>query len=138
MSRAVSGNFAPMGRSELNAAIYEALDDLLVDESAGALDAAPFKMLYLIRDAAELANQLSSVDLDEADFSFLEAQAGLIVIEQPGGHYHVRYYDNEDRLEDRWEDLRNDLDERESDGFAAGDDIDDDDDNDDAEAEEEA
>jgi len=101
-----------MSRQRLNAAIYAQLDDLLGDDEHGELDSPPHVRLVLLRDGRALAASLDDDELEPADLRYLEEQCpgGAIVTELQDGTYSVRYYPNEDAIEDAWVDLCADLD----------------------------
>lgn len=99
-----------MAHAQLSAAIGEQLDDLPIDQEVGSLSHKPFVRLCLIEDAASVADALDSEELDDEDIDFLVDQAGLIVSVEKGGAISVRYFEDEDELEDRWNDLCDDLD----------------------------
>lgn len=119
-----------MSRAQLSAAIGEQLDDLPVDEEAGSLKTAPNVRICLLRDAGSVADALEDEGLDDEDMDFLVDQAGLIVSIEKSGVINVRYYADEDELEDRWQDLCEDLNlpDTESDDEEPEDDDEDDDD----------
>lgn len=58
---------------------------------------------------SELEEVAEHPDLDEADIDFLEQQAGALVIKTHGS-VQVRFFTDEDELEDAWEDVMADLD----------------------------
>jgi len=98
-----------MTRIFLNKAIHSQLDHLLVDEEYGDLDAPPHLRMLLFRDGESLLDDLESAyDIEQEDADFLSEQAGCIVIEKADGTFNVRYFKDEDELEDRWQDAIND------------------------------
>jgi hypothetical protein len=97
-----------MSRSALSKALHSQVDHLLVDEEYGDLDAPPHLRMLLFRDGESLADELESDDLEDEDLDFLSEQAGCIILQKSDGTFHVRYFLDEDELEDRWQDAIND------------------------------
>jgi hypothetical protein len=56
-----------------------------------------------------VADALEDEELEDDDVDFLVDQAGLIVSVEKSGVVNVRYFQDEDELEDRWTDLCEDL-----------------------------
>jgi hypothetical protein len=109
-----------MPHAKLSAAIGEQLDDLPVDEEIGSLTRPPHTRLCLLRDPGSMADALESEELEDEDLDFLCEQAGVIVTISKDrvtkeAVPHVRYFADEDELEDRWADLCDDLGEVEDD-----------------------
>jgi len=98
-----------MSHAQLSAAIGEQLDDLLIDEEAGSLAKPPHARLCLLRDTYAIADALSEDELEDEEYDFLEDQAGVIVSVTKDGAVSVRYFVDEDELEDRWADLCEDV-----------------------------
>lgn len=96
-----------MHRPLLNAAIVEQLDDLPIDEESGSSKRPP--RICLLRDACAVADALDDAEIEDDDHDFLIDQAGLIVILNKDAAPIVRFYENEDDLEDRWADLCDDV-----------------------------
>lgn len=99
-----------MSRADLTTAIRRQLMDLPVDEQVGELEEPPHVLLFLLRDGASVVDAMDSDELEDEDVSYLErCDGGLIVVLLQDGTYSVRYFDNEDDIEDRWADLCSDL-----------------------------
>ena len=100
-----------MSRSELSAAIRNQLDDLFVDEEQGSLEDGPHIRIVLIRDGGEIAGNMDDTDIDAEDMRYLEScLGGVIVTILRDGTYSVRYFTNEDAIEDQWSDMCADID----------------------------
>jgi hypothetical protein len=104
-----------MPHTRLSAAIGEQLDDLPIDEEIGSLTRPPHTRLCLLRDPGSMADALESEELEDEDLDFLCDQAGVIVTVSKDrvtkeAATHVRYFTDEDELEDRWADLCDDVD----------------------------
>lgn len=98
-----------MAHALLSAAIAEQLDDLPVDEEVGSLVQKPFVRLCLVRPGSAVVELLGDEEIEDDEMDFLEGQAGLIVSKHKDGSTNVRYFADEDALEDRWADLVADL-----------------------------
>lgn len=99
-----------MPHAELNAAIGRQIDDLPIDEETGSITVEPYQRICLLRDAASVADALENEEIEDDEIDFLVDQAGLIVTLDRTGAVNVRYFEDEDELEDRWSDLCDDLD----------------------------
>lgn len=100
-----------MARVALTAAIRKQLMDLPVDEQHGDLAEPPHVELFLLRDGASIVDTLDDAELEEDETRYLErCHGGLIVVLLKDGTYSVRYFKDEDAIEDRWTDLCSDLD----------------------------
>jgi hypothetical protein len=100
-----------MSRRELSTAIHDQIDDLFVDDEHGQLDEAPHIRLVLIRDGEQIVDNLDDTDLDDTDIRYLEScRGGVIVTILRDGTYSIRYFTDEDALEDQWSDMCEDVD----------------------------
>lgn len=100
-----------MSRTALTVAIHAQLADLPIDEERGALDKAPHCKLLLLRNGPTIIDSLDDDDLQDEDVHYLErCDGGVIVTLLDDGTYSVRYFPDEDEIEDRWSDLCADLD----------------------------
>jgi len=100
-----------MSRAILSSEIRRQLDDLQIDEVHGRLTDPPHARLLLLRDGSSIADALYDDKLDDADVRYLErCHGGVIVMQLQDGTGSVRYFDDEDAIEDRWSDLCSDLD----------------------------
>jgi hypothetical protein len=99
-----------MSRADLTTAIRRQLMDIPVDEQVGDLDEPPHVQLFLLRDGCSVSDGMDTDELQDDDVVFLErCDGGLIVVLLQDGTFSVRYFDNEDDIEDRWADLCGDL-----------------------------
>ncbi len=95
-----------MDLARLNQALFMSIDDLPVDEDRGSLEARPFMRVCLVRDTESVVDLLEeSDDVEPEDLDYLADQVGFILTALPDGTATVRYFADEDRLDDRWNDL---------------------------------
>ena len=95
-----------MAHARLNAVINERIEELPFDATRGSIEDGGRMRIHLCRDAAAFASELENdEDVEDEELDFLCEQAGLIVTELPDRTSYVRYFEDEDKLEDHWADL---------------------------------